>query len=578
MAVKDKSNASITSVYMAGVIGNDIQDVGIITNNFDFSCLMEENLLSAGEFEYLSDELLYVANHLGILMGKKKITMESFLPFISVSFDAHTNGTEKHSLDTSEESLKSIRVILAEADINDYQSVVTASKVLQLIGRYTQEVGIDSFKTFVLPTEVFSKDLLKDIRSAVKATRKSSIDWNNKLSIEKPLTKEEKRYREKKFFLESSLSSARDEMIESLISDLQESASRIQTLDKVREVLSQVYQYIPKESIEIINWIQADFMSLSRAHSHTANDIKKSLGNETLDKLSREMISNLFDPYYQGQRNLLRKLLSELGLKRDNVLGRVWAAYYAAIEKMDAKGSTPLDGEERSEIISSLLDKLLKEELAMTIFSDEDTAVAKLDFCTIPDGVEVEFKNHMATYEEYAAYGIQVSDGVYTIQETEKGFLATKNILAHLQEELNRQEQDGLITVRIKSIETYEWKEGHARTVPVSSSRILNHCANNTIILKDVAKRYGYSKEGKTGDSVYDAICLANGKAIAKFDFPFLDGLDVKVKAMLKKRVLEGEYEVVSSKSFRLYDKLPNGKDNFKSFHDKTFLLLSRKR
>ena len=541
---KDLGNQSITSVYMTEVIGSNIEDVGTITNNFDFSCLAESNLLS-GDVKLIA-ETKGIFRSLGILYGDKALTMESFAPYITVSFDVHTNGTEKHSLDTSEESLLKIMAILKEGDINDYKTLMSASKVCQLLGRYTQEVGIDSFKTFILPVEVWESETLKNIRSEVKRTLKAEIEWDKKLVnfVEKDVNPDTK-------FMNSSLSIARGEMIDNLLEDLAIPTSRIQNLDKARDVLQKVANYIPKEAVDICNWMQQDFMSMSNAAALTKKSIIESLNGDVLDKLSREMIRDLFDPYYQGQKNLLRKMLSALGLKDSNIMGRVWAAYYASIQKLDAKDGSLPEGESESEVISSLLEKLLKEELALAIFSDEDVAKAKLDFCTIPDGTEVEFKNHTAVYEEYAAYGISIPDGVYTIQEYNGNFLAVKNVKAHLLEQLAEQEKQSTITIRVKSLNDGDDEETLAKA--------LNHFATDGVFLRDYATIPG------TKTVVYDAICDKRGAPIGKFEFP-VEGWTKELKTLIKVRAFEGKYDVLRSNTFMCGD------------YKKTFLLLSRKR
>ena len=540
---KDLSNRSITSVYMAEVIGSDIEDVGTITNNFDFSCLAESNLLT-GKVELIA-EAQGIFRELGILNGAQALTMESFAPYITVSFDVHTNGTEKHTLDTSEESLKNIHRILVEGDINDWQTLITTSEVCQLLGRYTQEVGIDSFKTFTLPVEVWESALLKSIRSEVKHVTKASIEWDEKIVV-----LDEQDIKEDTVFMKSSLSCARDEMINNLLADLQESASKIQNLDKAREVLAKVAAYIPREAVDVCNWMQEDFMSLSNAATANKKSLASSLKGDVLDKLSREMLREKFDPYYQGQRNLLRKMLSALGLKDSNTLGRVWAAYYASIEKLDAKQGRNSSEGENSEVISSLLEKLLKEELSLTVFSDQDTAKDKLELCTIPDGTEVSFINHMATHEECVAYGVSIPDGVYTIKEEEGKFYAQKNVIAHLQEQLKEQESQEIITVRVKSLE-YNGEEIMAK--------FLNHCAHNGLSMKDVAVT-------KTGKRIYDAICVNGNIPVGKFEFPFFKTWSNELKSELKKSIFEGEWELVRAETF-----------NCGGFN-KTFLLLSRKR
>ena len=173
-----------------------------------------------------------------------------------------------------------------------------------------------------------------------------------------------------------------------------------------------------------------------------------------------------------------------------------------------------------------------------------------MELCTIPDGTEVQFINHMATHEECVAYGLSIPDGVYTIKEEEGTFYAVKNVLAHLQEQLAEQESQEIITVRVKSLE-YNGEEIMAK--------FLNHCAHNGLSLKDVAVT-------KTGKKIYDAICVNDGIPVGKFEFPFFKTWSNELKSELKKSIFEGKWELIRAETF-----------NCGGFN-KTFLLLSRKR
>lgn len=538
-------NNEITSIYMSEVARQELVDVGVVTNNFDFSCLAEINVRSGQE--KLIEETKKSFRNLGICLGSVNLTMDSFKGLLDVSIDSdHVYGTMVDTLNVTEDSLNKIMALLVSGNINDNQTLLVVARVLQTLGRYTQEYGIDSFKTFVKPIEVLADEKLKGMRSALKEVREVRIDWDAKEASVKVNTDKDE---EECFFIKSVMSDTRDQAIAIVQEAAEELSKKVQRMDKVRSYVQQ--NNIRHEVAEhCINWMQQDFMTLSFAGREYKKELSDMMqGN--LDKVARENARAKFDPYFMGQRNLLRQILSTVNVQDEKaaLLALKVACDKQAKKDSDADALARKNGEEvknhseESEMTSSLVEKLLKEEYSLLTIGSEHIAKQKLVMCDIEAGTEVEFNNCYAVKDGKAAYGVNLPDGVYVIVKEDGKFYATKSVKKHMKEELNSQKEISDITIRIKNI-----------FFPLKD--ILNRGTECGIELRDVAR-------DKNGKVVYDAI-LINNIVVGKFDCPLQENWKKETKTLVRSPFF-GKWNVKCGDTFIC----SNGST-------KTFLVLSK--
>lgn len=539
------NNNEITSVYMSEVARQELVDVGVVTNNFDFSCLAEINVRS-GQSK-LIEETKKSFRNLGICLGSVNLTMDSFKGLLDVATDTeYVYGTMVDTLNVSEEALNKIMALLVSGNINDNNTLLVVARVLQTLGRYTQEYGIDSFKTFVKPIEVLADEKLKGMRSALKESREVRINWDLKEAGVKINTDKDE---EECFFIKSVMSDTRDEAIAIVQEAAETLAQKIQRMDKVRAYVSQ--NNIHHEVAEhCINWMQQDFMTLSFAGREYKKELQEMM-NGNLDKVARENARAKFDSYFMGQRNLLRQILSTVNVQDEKaaLLALKVACDKQAKKDSDADALARKNGEEvknhseESEMTSSLVEKLLKEEYSLLTIGSEHIAKQKLVMCDIEAGTEVEFNNCYAVKDGKAAYGVNLPDGVYVIVEEDGKFYATKSVKKHMKEELNSQKEISDITIRIKNI-----------FFPLKD--ILKHGTECGIELRDVAR-------DKNGKVVYDAI-LINNIVVGKFDCPLQENWKKETKTLVRSPFF-GKWNVKCGDTFIC----SNGST-------KTFLVLSK--
>ena len=509
------NNNEITSVYMSEVARQELVDVGVVTNNFDFSCLAEINVRSGQQ--KLIEETKKSFRNLGICLGSTNLTIDSFKGLLDVATDTeYVYGTMVDTLNVSEEALNKIMALLVSGNINDNQTLLVAARVLQTLGRYTQEYGIDSFKTFVKPIEVLADEKLKGMRSALKEVREVRIDWDVKEASVKINTDKDE---EECFFIKSVMSDTRDEAIAIVQEAAEELSKKVQRMDKVRSYVQQ--NNIRHEVAEhCINWMQQDFMTLSFAGREYKKELSDMMqGN--LDKVARENARAKFDPYFMGQRNLLRQILATVNVADEKA---ALLALKVACDKQTKKdadadalarknGETPVNHAEESEMTSSLVEKLLKEEYSLLTISSEHIAKQKLIMCDIEVGEEVEFNNCYAVKDGKAAYAVGIPDGMYVITEENGKYYATKSVKKHMKQELESQKEISDITIRIKNI-----------FFPLKD--ILRRGSECGIELRDVAR-------DKNGKIVYDAIGI-NNVVVGKFDCPLQDGWTKETKTLVR--------------------------------------------
>lgn len=539
------NNNEITSVYMSEVARQELVDVGVVTNNFDFSCLAEINVRSGQE--KLIEETKKSFRNLGICLGSTNLTMDSFKGLLDVSIDSdHVYGTMVDTLNVTEESLNKIMALLVSGNINDNQTLLVVARVLQTLGRYTQEYGIDSFKTFVKPIEVLADEKLKGMRSALKEVREVRIDWDAKEASVKVNTDKDE---EECFFIKSVMSNTRDQAIAIVQEAAEELSKKVQRMDKVRSYVQQ--NNIHHEVAEhCINWMQQDFMTLSFAGREYKKELSDMMqGN--LDKVARENARAKFDPYFMGQRNLLRQILATVNVTNEKA---ALLALKVACDKQTKKdadadalarknGETPVNHAEESEMASSLVEKLLKEEYSLLTISSDHIAKQKLIMCDIEVGEEVEFNNCYAVKDGKAAYAVGIPDGMYVITEENGKYYATKSVKKHMKQELESQKKISDITIRIKNI-----------FFPLKD--ILRRGSECGIELRDVAR-------DKNGKIVYDAI-LVNDVVVGKFDCPLQDGWTKETKTLVRSPFF-GKWTIKTGDTFIC----SNGST-------KTFLVLSK--
>lgn len=523
MKVNQLNNNEITSVYMSEVARQELVDVGVVTNNFDFSCLAEINVRS-GQSK-LIEETKKSFRNLGICLGNVNLTMDSFKGLLDVSTDTeYVYGTMVDTLNVSEEALNKIMSLLVSGNINDNGTLLVVARVLQTLGRYTQEYGIDSFKTFVKPIEVLADEKLKGMRSALKEVRNVKVNWDAKeASVEINKDKDE----EECFFIKSVMSDTRDAAIEIVQEAAEELSKKVQRMDKVRAYVQQ--NNIHHEVAEhCINWMQQDFMTLS----FVGREYKKELSGMmqgNLDKVARENARAKFDPYFMGQRNLLRQILATVNVvdEKAALLALKVACDKQAKKDADAdalarkNGETPVNHAEESEMVSSLVEKLLKEEYSLLTISSNHIAKQKLIMCDIEVGEEVEFNNCYAVKDGKAAYAVGIPDGMYVITEEDGKYYATKSVKKHMKQELESQKEISDITIRVKNI-----------FFPLKD--ILRRGAECGIELRDVAIReYTNDKKVTVKQKVYDAI-LINGVVVGKFDCPLREEWKKETKQLVR--------------------------------------------
>nr|DAY38530.1 MAG TPA: hypothetical protein [Bacteriophage sp.] len=519
-------NNEIASIYMSEVARQELVDVGVVTNNFDFSCLAEINVRSGQQ--KLIEETKKSFRNLGICLGSTNLTMDSFKGLLDVSIDSdHVYGTMVDTLNVTEDSLNKIMSLLVSGNINDNNTLLVVARVLQTLGRYTQEYGIDSFKTFVKPIEVLADEKLKGMRSALKESREVKINWDLKEASVKVNTDKDE---EECFFIKSVMSDTRDAAIEIVQEAAEELSKKVQRMDKVRAYVSQNNIAHPVAE-HCINWMQQDFMTLSFAGREYKKELQEMM-NGNLDKVARENARAKFDPYFMGQRNLLRQVLATVNVQDEKaaLLALKVACDKQAKKDADAdalarkNGEAPVNHAEESEMASSLVEKLLKEEYSLLTISSDHIAKQKLIMCDIEVGEEVEFNNCYAVKDGKAAYAVGIPDGMYVITEEDGKYYATKSVKKHMKQELESQKEISDITIRIKNI-----------FFPLKD--ILRRGAECGIELKDFAIReYTKVENGKkvtVRQRVYDAIVI-NNIVVGKFDCPLQEEWKKETKQLVR--------------------------------------------
>lgn len=514
----------ITVTYMMEVVKKEIGDIGIVTNNFKIFNILEQNL--ASKDEKLISKAVKAIQQLGWLKGSLKLSFSDFADLLTV--DCHTDylyGNETHLLNVTPEVLQKSVALLEKADATDFNTLLVVSQIGQDLGRYSQEYGIDAAKTFVLPEEVIDADEMKKVRSAMKEVKKVSIDWDAKNVV---TDVNEDCDCEKTNYVESLMSQTRDEAMVLVQEEVKDLAEKVQKLDKVRNYLSSGKVEINQLAIDIVKWLQGDFMTISYAGRKEKQFLQK-LMDGNLDKVARNMLREKFDPYFMGQRNLLRSMLKNVGCENEDA---ALMALQAAIENIDAKKEDV--NENKSEMISSLVEKLLKEEFSLLTLGSKHVAKEKLILCDIEEGTKVQFTNHYAVVDGKAAYGINIPDGVYTItkevnESGKENYFATKVVKEHMLEQLEEQNAISDITIYMKK-----------NFFPME--KILQRVSEGAVV--ELKPYHNDQYNGRT----YDAIVI-NGVAVGKFDCPYKDEWDIDTKDLVRS-VFFGKWHVKCGNTF----------------------------
>ena len=523
-----KNTNSISLVIGIETAIKKLSDVGIDTNNYDFACLAEMNLLTG------DSDLINVVKDafkaLGICKGGVNLTKESFNGLVNFINMENHEWIAVDVLSTDKESLLDIKNILASGNVEDLDTLLICSRVLQLIGRYNQETGIDSYKTFKLPVEVFENKLLASTRSAMKELRKAEISWDKKIVDIVTVEKEKDPY-----YMESPMSLTRNKMMEQLQVGAQSLVNKVQRLDKVRAYLQSGKITIPDGALWAVKFIQKDFMTLSYVNAKTKSEYKKLMDSD-LDKVAREAARVKFDPYFFGMRNLLRKMMEQFGVKDGDAA--LVALQQAIInidsknKKEDAKASEVIDHTVESEMISTVVEKLLKEEYSLLLTGDKHIAKTKLMVCDIESGTKVTFTNNYAIDGSNVAYATNIPDGTYEIREIEGNMYAVKVVKEFMQEQIEEQKKSSDICIRLKNFN---------KEIKFENEKGLN------AIIK-AGMKYGIELKDTKIKGAYDAVYI-NGKLVATFDCPVHTDMKLADKVALKK-VFLGKWNIKCGDTF----------------------------
>lgn len=538
-----KNTNSISLVIGIETAIKKLSDVGIDTNNYDFACLAEMNLLTG------DSDLINVVKDafkaLGICKGGVNLTKESFNGLVNFSNMENHEWIAVDVLSTDKESLLDIKNILASGNVENLDTLLICSRVLQLIGRYNQETGIDSYKTFKLPVEVFENKLLASTRSAMKELRKAEISWDKKIVDIVTVEKEKDPY-----YMESPMSFTRNKMMEQLQVGAQSLVGKVQRLDKVRTYLQSGKVNIPEGALWAVRFIQKDFMTLSYVNAKTKSEYKK-LMDSNLDKVAREAARVKFDPYFFGMRNLLRKMMEQFDVKDGDAA--LVALQQAIInidsknKKEDVKASEVIDHTLESEMISTVVEKLLKEEYSLLLTGNNHIAKTKLMVCDIKSGKKVVFKDNYAIDGSNVAYATNIPDGTYEIREIEGNMYAVKVVREYMQEQIEEQKKCSDICIRLKNFN---------KEIKFENEKGLN------AIIK-AGMKYGIELKDTKIKGAYDAVYI-NGKLVATFDCPVNTDMKLADKVALKK-VFLSKWNIKCGDTFVC----SNGEE-------KTFLVLSK--
>lgn len=539
-------NNQICSIITIATISIDPSNIGTDTLNYDFGCLAEANLKSGKE--ELVEATREAYRYLGICKGSRVLKIEDFNGLIDFVSKDEILGTKIFRLNTTKEALQKIKSLLEEADINNSQNLMVVAHVCQVLGRYTQEYGIDSYKTFLKPFEIFSEKTLKGLRSSMKENKEISFNWDEK-NVHVSVKDNGSNAKEEPFYMHSEMSDCRDTAIKMAADFALEMAGKIQRMDKVRAYLSSGKVSFKDTTLESIRWMQQDFMTISYAGRQYKSNLSKNMQNN-LDKVAREHCRAKFDPYYMGQRNLLRHILKDTGVEGKEA---ALAALQVACENVDSRnkfidqearknGQEVKDHKQESEMTSGLVEKLLKEEYSLLTISHTHIAKEKLMMCDIPEGTKVSFKDNYAIFEGAMAYGT-IPDGEYIISKENDNFFAVKNVRAHMEETLQEQNNCNDITIRVKEL-----------LYPLDI--ILKKGIQKGIELKDFNVDRFHGRK-------YDAIVI-DGITVAKFDRPYDKTWNVDQKKEVAKAFL-GKWQIKCGDTFIC----SNGKT-------KDFLVLSK--
>lgn len=411
------------------------------------------------------------------------------------------------------------------------KNIIRVGIDIQNLGRQAQEGDIDAYKTFELLEKAFNTKTLSGIKNRIKSKENLLLEheWDNKdIHVDGQMRShiciEDK---SSSYFYDNSMAQDIDDAMKIVVEECKELLEKKQKIGRLNGIARNRVKDIPEEVVRLVRFLQGQYMTLSTARFKMKSELRKTLKGE-LDKVARESVNNKFNDFFSALRNTMRFILASHGLAGVD-------ACLAGI-KICADTCETLEDENTSDVVSSVVDRILTDELLLSSVSKTETTKNKLVECTFEDGEVVEFKMGYSIKEDRYAVGDfnQIPDGVYTIRKIDEKFYACKNIhesiLANMEEEINQKH----FLVRVKANGVFDL---------------------SSLLDKEVKLR-GYVRVN--GKDCRQIVAVGN-KIIGEYAIPFIDKKDfssIKEQKDMVDKVkapFEGDYICERAETFITY-------------------------
>lgn len=411
------------------------------------------------------------------------------------------------------------------------ENIVKVGIDIQNLGRQAQEGDIDAYKTFELLEKAFNTRKLSGIKNRIKSKENLLLkhEWSEKdihvegemgshyVATETNVT----------CFYDNSMAQDIDDAMKIVVEEAKELLEKKQKIGRLNGIARNCVKDIPEEVIRLVRFLQGQYMTLSTARSKMKSELRKTLKGE-LDKVARESVNNKFNDFFSALRNTMRFILASHGLTGID-------ACLAGI-KICADTCQTLEDENTSDVVSSVVDRILTDELLLSSVSKTEMTKNKLVECTFEDGETVEFNMGYSIKEDRYAVGDfnQIPDGIYTIKKIDEKFYACKNIhegvIANMEEEINQKR----FLVRVKANGVFD----------------LHSLLNQEVKLRGYARVNGKD---------YRQLVAIGNKIIGEYAIPFIDKKDfssIKEQKDMVDKVkapFEGDYICERAETFITY-------------------------
>lgn len=437
---------SITRNVFAETIMAGIDPIGVTTINYGIGNDLEieaKKAMVSGDTTMVDALIKHCQEFLNIFKGDNK----EYKMYSKETIDTDS-GLKIYTIEKLNKNSKEVLLSNMKDAKPTLENIIKVGIDIQNLGRQAQEGDIDAYKTFELLEKVFNTKTLSGIKNRIKSRENLLLkhEWNEKdihvegemkshyVATETNVT----------CFYDNSMAQDIDDAMKVVVEECKELLEKKQKIGRLNGIARNRVKDIPEEVVRLVRFLQGQYMTLSTARSKMKSELRKTLKGE-LDKVAREAVNNKFNDFFSALRNTMRFVLTSHGyIGVDACLTGI---------KICADSCDTLEDENSSDVVSSVVDRILTDELLLSSINKSKTTKNKLVECTFEDGEVVEFKMGYSIKEDRYAVGDfnQIPDGIYTIRKIDDKFYACKNIhesiLANMEEEINQKH----FLVRVKA-------------------------------------------------------------------------------------------------------------------------------